>query len=349
MEQGPEKDSTKNLLFSGNETPRRQPRICPKCGTWNPPDAEFCGKDGVKLPEQGRHARAPHFSQSWSRPAKSVISTARPGTTAHGITTPRVYDTPGGTEDRTDRMEMAKDPERDAKDCTAQGKPVYSQTPKDHLFLITVCILLIAVAGSGFCWRLFIEERAAMQQNLERRANFDKKIDTPASPPDRPQQTGQSVPQPAGPPDVSLAPETRNTVGPEKTIDREMKSESAPAVSRKAIRSRERKASEAVRDEAIKKRSFTAAPTHSQPKNTHDGIRARPKEQPPDRARIEKDINRLLLDSGAGSITAEVSENMTATLKGTVRRNEDRHKALSVAKGFKEVGSVKDVIFVIGP
>jgi osmotically-inducible protein OsmY len=40
---------------------------------------------------------------------------------------------------------------------------------------------------------------------------------------------------------------------------------------------------------------------------------------------------------------------MTATLKGTVHSNKDRSKALSVARGFEGVKSVKDIIFVIEP
>ncbi|HEY3278369.1 MAG TPA: hypothetical protein VGJ94_17270 [Syntrophorhabdaceae bacterium] len=349
MEQKPEEGSTKNLLISGNDEPKRPPPICPQCGTWNPPGAEFCKKDGVKLPERGRHAKVSHSSQPHPQPAKNAISTARPGSRADGIITPRVYEPPGGTENLTDPMDIEKDRAKDGKEYTAQGKAANSQVPKSRRFLIAVCILLVAVAGGGFYWYLFVRERAAMQHNLERRTYFDNEIATTAPPPGPSQQMTPSATQPVSPPDVSLGPETGNTMGPGKAIDREMKSEGAPAVSRKARRSRERRTGEGVRDEAVKKRAFTAAPAYSRPKNTGNDIQARPKEQAPDRAKIERDINRLLRDSGVGGITAEVSESMTATLKGKVLRNEDRRKALSVAKGFNEVKSVKDVIFVIGP
>ncbi len=356
MDHGQEKDSIRNLLFSDGGTARRQPRICPQCGTWNPPDAEFCGKDGMKLPEQGRRVRTPLSSQPHSPPSKGVTCTAGPETTSHGIATPRAIDTQLSMKDRTDRMdrtdptETARGPSKDADDYTApQGKAIYPQTPKDHLLLITVCILLIAVASGGFYWYLFVKERAAMQQNLEMRATLDREIDAPPSPPDRLQQTAPSASQRAGPPDVSPTAETQDTMGPGKAIDSGMKSERAPAVLRKASRGGERKASEAVRDEAIKKRAFAAAPAHGQPKDASDDLRVRPKEEPPDRAKIERDINRLLRDSGVDGITAEVDENMVATFKGTVRRGEDRRKALSAAKGFKDVKVVKDVIFVIRP
>ena len=53
MEQGSGKIPPKDLLFSDDTTIRKLPPICPQCGTWNPPEAKFCKKDGFKLPERG--------------------------------------------------------------------------------------------------------------------------------------------------------------------------------------------------------------------------------------------------------------------------------------------------------
>ena len=65
--------------------------------------------------------------------------------------------------------------------------------------------------------------------------------------------------------------------------------------------------------------------------------------------RVQGELNRALRNAGIGSVTAEVSNSFGVTLKGTVQSNQDRKTALSVARSFKDLKGLKDIIFVVAP
>ncbi len=52
-------------------------------------------------------------------------------------------------------------------------------------------------------------------------------------------------------------------------------------------------------------------------------------------------------DAGIKGVIAEVRDDMAAVLKGTAMSIPEKQKAFEIAKGFKEVKDVKDIVFVI--
>ena len=129
-------------------------------------------------------------------------------------------------------------------------------------------------------------------------------------------------------PTVSPEPETQKPARPEKVIDKKPRS--------KPVR--------------VVPAPFVSVPVvvPVKPKPEIKEI-VKPKEQHLDPEKIEGKLNQALRNSDVGGVTAEISENMTATLKGTVRSSKEKSKALSLARGFEGVKSVKDIIFVIEP
>jgi hypothetical protein len=73
---------------------------------------------------------------------------------------------------------------------------------------------------------------------------------------------------------------------------------------------------------------------------------AEPPKPPINIARIERDLNRTLRNRGLGDAYAEVNEDLTATLKGTVNDPRDKMLASNIAESFKEIKSVKNEIKV---
>jgi hypothetical protein len=308
MEQGSGKIPPKDLLFSDDATIRKLPPICPQCGTWNPPEAKFCKKDGVKLPERGGHVRAPLSPRSGT--GKGTIGATTPETADMGTTTAETMETPA----------------KGAGNHARQVRAVYPKTLKKHSLLIIACILLVAVAVGGACWYFLVVERAAMQQSLQRKVTIENEIKAPVLPPKEPQPAAQPALEPAEEPapTVSPEPEPQEPVRTEKVIDKKPKSKPVrvvPAPPR-------------------------VVPVKVKPEEKEI---AKPKEQHLNPAKIEGKLNQALRSSNMGGVTAEVGENMTATLKGTVRSSKEKTKALSLARGFEGVKSVKDIIFVIEP
>lgn len=68
-----------------------------------------------------------------------------------------------------------------------------------------------------------------------------------------------------------------------------------------------------------------------------------------DLPRLEGQINRALRIEGLDGVTAEVDDAAGVTLKGVVKGSQDKKKAFKIAKSFKEVGQIKDIIFIIEP
>lgn len=81
---------------------------------------------------------------------------------------------------------------------------------------------------------------------------------------------------------------------------------------------------------------------------TRDSVPQKVKRTPADASKIEAEMNRLLRKEGLLGITAEVSNDMVVTLKGTARDQHDKRRALSIAKGFKNIQGVRDIIFLVG-
>jgi len=68
----------------------------------------------------------------------------------------------------------------------------------------------------------------------------------------------------------------------------------------------------------------------------------------PDTAKLEEDINRAFIKAGIRNVTAEVRDNMNVVVKGSVRNNTDKQRALRIVNGFRQVRGITDLIFVVG-
>ncbi|WP_028895468.1 BON domain-containing protein [Syntrophorhabdus aromaticivorans] len=68
---------------------------------------------------------------------------------------------------------------------------------------------------------------------------------------------------------------------------------------------------------------------------------------PTNSAKIEKEINRALRNAGLDGVTAEVRGDMSATLKGSVATPLEKQRAHQIARGFRQVTDVKDLIFIV--
>lgn len=66
-----------------------------------------------------------------------------------------------------------------------------------------------------------------------------------------------------------------------------------------------------------------------------------------DRARLEGEINQAIRRDGISGVMAEVKDDMSVTLKGSVKSSGDKDRALRITRGFRPVKRVKDMIFVI--
>ena len=67
-----------------------------------------------------------------------------------------------------------------------------------------------------------------------------------------------------------------------------------------------------------------------------------------DTRKLEGEINQALKDGGIQGVSAEVDGDRVAVLKGSVKTQEEKQKAFEIAKRFKLVKTVKDIIFVVG-
>lgn len=82
-------------------------------------------------------------------------------------------------------------------------------------------------------------------------------------------------------------------------------------------------------------------------------VQPAPKPQPspqpatPDTAKIEGELNRALRNAGLRGITAEVSDDFSVTLKGSIGSANDKNRAFEIAKSFTGIRKVRDRIFVV--
>jgi predicted RNA-binding Zn-ribbon protein involved in translation (DUF1610 family)/osmotically-inducible protein OsmY len=89
-------------------------------------------------------------------------------------------------------------------------------------------------------------------------------------------------------------------------------------------------------------------------KNVEDNIEVRqvpiPKSQTVtvDPAKLEGDINRAVRNAGISGVNAEVKDDMSVLLKGSVRSNDDKQRVMQIVNGFRQIKNIKDLIFVVG-
>jgi len=280
MKEETRKISAKDLLFSDDAAARKVPPICPRCGTWNPPEAKFCKKDGVKLPERGGRGEV------------------QPGRSPEVII------------------------EQEAGDIGISGEEPLPQSPKKHLYLfIIVGIFLVVIAAGSY--RYFPADRGTAVQPVqktsdpkaEEKGTVQRENEAPVPPPRESERAAEPA-QPRAAAPASPQPEAQPRAEIRKKADRKPADRHVHAASAK-------------------------------PKK--EATETKQKEERPDPAKVEGKLNRLLRSSGIVGVTAEVGGNMSVTLKGTVSSGKDKARALSLAKGFKEVSGVRDIIFVIEP
>lgn len=66
-----------------------------------------------------------------------------------------------------------------------------------------------------------------------------------------------------------------------------------------------------------------------------------------DPAKLEGEINRALRAAGLGSIAAQVADDLSVTLRGSVTSTAQKTRAFQIAQSFKGVRATKDRIFVV--
>ncbi len=66
-----------------------------------------------------------------------------------------------------------------------------------------------------------------------------------------------------------------------------------------------------------------------------------------DPSKLEDEISIALRNAGLKGITLEVRDDLTVTLKGTVRSSDEKEKAIQITKKIKGIKKIKDVIFVV--
>ncbi len=66
-----------------------------------------------------------------------------------------------------------------------------------------------------------------------------------------------------------------------------------------------------------------------------------------DPAKLEGEINRTLRNAGLMGVTAVVGDDLSVTLKGSIGSVEEKNKALEIARTFKGVTKIKDVLFIV--
>ncbi|GEM_PF-4776040 len=64
-------------------------------------------------------------------------------------------------------------------------------------------------------------------------------------------------------------------------------------------------------------------------------------------SKLRNDISRTLRNAGLRGITVEVTDDLQVTLKGSVGNSVEKSRAIEIAKNFKEVNRVRDLIFIV--
>jgi osmotically-inducible protein OsmY/ribosomal protein L40E len=108
-----------------------------------------------------------------------------------------------------------------------------------------------------------------------------------------------------------------------------------------------------VKSQNEKDIALSVVGSHREIKEVRDDIQikvvklAPPSPPKMDPAKLEDGINRALRNMGVNGVVAEVSDDLQVTLKGTVTSAADKDKAFEIAKTFKDVKRIRDIIFVV--
>lgn len=62
---------------------------------------------------------------------------------------------------------------------------------------------------------------------------------------------------------------------------------------------------------------------------------------------LKNKINESLKNEGLDNLIVEIDEYMNVTIKGAVKGKEEKNKAFEIAKSFKDVKNVRDLIFIV--
>ena len=62
---------------------------------------------------------------------------------------------------------------------------------------------------------------------------------------------------------------------------------------------------------------------------------------------MEGEINRTLRTNGVGGVTAQVGDDFSVTLKGSVRSASEKDRVFQITRRFNGVRAMKDKVFVV--
>lgn len=62
---------------------------------------------------------------------------------------------------------------------------------------------------------------------------------------------------------------------------------------------------------------------------------------------LKSGINESLKDEGLNNLIVEVDDYFNVTIKGAVKNKKEKDRAFEIAKNFKDVRSIKDLIFIV--
>jgi osmotically-inducible protein OsmY len=325
--------------------------ICPTCGTPNAPGARFCRKDGVPL--SGATADAPAPSADVPDVVKATVADA-----------PQASSAPAEQS-----IVPLEQPSRPAK---------------KGLFIGLAAVVLLAGAATGgyFYWNnrpaellLAATERAPGSSSTETRPQVGESQPTTSigSPTAGPESRD------AAPTDGSATPSSveRQSVDA-VAIHRQLTQQLAKAgmssvnvtadsegrVSLDGSVSNQQQKDKAIQwafatygVERVDASDLRVVPTarSSEPVRERNTVASQSSVRVPnaaaptalDPARLEGEINRALRNGGLGGVTAQVADNLTVILKGSVASASQKERAFQIARRFQGVAAMKDRVFVI--
>jgi len=103
-----------------------------------------------------------------------------------------------------------------------------------------------------------------------------------------------------------------------------------------------------VNNEGERTKAVDLAKGHSELKGVINNIRIKQVRTDNRAARIENELNSTLRKRGLNTIYAKVTQDLIAILKGSASSLQDKELALSIARSYRELRSVKDEI-ILGP
>lgn len=357
--------------------------ICPKCGTPNPLTAKFCKKDGTPLKEEVRPAE----------PKEKEVK-------------PKVIVEPKPTEIITETKEVEKPPEKiveiekqkveaplkeEIKPPTVEKKEIKPEIsvqpriketvpPKEEVkrepvkrpsktwIWLTILGLVIIIAGAG--GYLYFSGQIGKKPSEVTPAPEVSKPPEPAKPeevaktsepPQVPQKVEPEIEKPIPPlPKGELVkptihkPETPSVdiTKLEREVNRSLRNRGLNDIYAEVDTSLVATLMGTTSSQEDRNRAISIARSYREIKEIRDNIQVKEVKLPPpapkvDPAKLEGDINRALRNAGLRGITAEVSDDLQVTLKGSVGSAQEKNRAFEIAKTFKDAKRIRDVIFIV--